>query len=594
MSKGLRIASNLILPLDAVTEVFGILARRGSGKTYTAKVMAEEMIAAGAQVGAIDPVGVWWGLRSSADGNGEGLPVVIFGGDHADVPLDPATGEQIANLVVEHDFNFVLDLSLLRKGEQRHFLTDFFETLYRRNRDPLHLMLDEADAYAPQRPVKGGERLLGSVEDVVRRGRARGLGMTLITQRPASIHKDVLTQISTLVAMRVTGPHDVRALDEWVKLHAQGDDRQTFLDSLASLKTGEAWFWSPEYLDLFTRVKVRQAKTFDSSATPKAGESRIEPTARKPVDLDDVRQQLAAVIEKVEADDPKTLRRRIAELEREVAQERAAVPATVVEEVEIPVLTPDVIERLDTAVRELDAVVDKASSIRDEISEHLEQWDPLATSVRVTPAVAASMHRPPARPRRSQAGVSGGHVSASQVRLAPAGTAAAAPSDADPDVTLKKGARKMLQTLARPPGIKLTRVQVGSLSGIAHTGGTFRTYLGILQRNGLIDEAGDMFVITDAGLAALGDEIPQAPRTPEEVRDMWMKTLKAGARRMLDVLIDAYPHWTTTDQLGERAEVEPSGGTFRTYLGTLRRNGLADVNGDEIRAADALFIGDGR
>jgi hypothetical protein len=36
----------------------------------------------------VDSVGVWWGLHSSADGQHEGLPMVVMGGEHGDVPLD--------------------------------------------------------------------------------------------------------------------------------------------------------------------------------------------------------------------------------------------------------------------------------------------------------------------------------------------------------------------------------------------------------------------------------------------------------------------------------------------------------------------------
>jgi DNA helicase HerA-like ATPase len=56
--------------------------------------------------------------------------------------------------------------------------------LYHRNRDPLHLVLDEADALAPQRTDPGGQRLLGAIEDLVRRGRARGIGLSMISQSP--------------------------------------------------------------------------------------------------------------------------------------------------------------------------------------------------------------------------------------------------------------------------------------------------------------------------------------------------------------------------------------------------------------------------
>ena len=70
----LRLSTSLMLPLDAVTQTFGLLGKRGAGKTNTAVVMADEMIRAGLPIVIVDPVGVWWGLRSSADGERKGCP----------------------------------------------------------------------------------------------------------------------------------------------------------------------------------------------------------------------------------------------------------------------------------------------------------------------------------------------------------------------------------------------------------------------------------------------------------------------------------------------------------------------------------------
>src|ERR1700689_3590670 len=154
----LHIGKNFSVPLDAVTNTFAILAKRGVGKTYTATVMAEEMLQAGQQVVVIDPVGVWWGLRSSADGKSPGFPIIVFGGEHADVPLEEGSGEVVAGAIIEHGFSAIIDLSLLRKAAQVRFMTTFAEALYRLNRKPLHVMCDEADAFCPQRPQKGEER----------------------------------------------------------------------------------------------------------------------------------------------------------------------------------------------------------------------------------------------------------------------------------------------------------------------------------------------------------------------------------------------------------------------------------------------------
>ena len=68
MSKRLKIADDLLLPIDAVTQTFGILSVRGAGKTNTAAVMAEEMFKADLPFVVIDPVGSWWGLRSKKNG----------------------------------------------------------------------------------------------------------------------------------------------------------------------------------------------------------------------------------------------------------------------------------------------------------------------------------------------------------------------------------------------------------------------------------------------------------------------------------------------------------------------------------------------
>jgi len=58
-----------VLPLAALDDRLAIVGTSGSGKTYAAKGLAERLIAGGGRVCIVDPLGVWWGLRSSADGH---------------------------------------------------------------------------------------------------------------------------------------------------------------------------------------------------------------------------------------------------------------------------------------------------------------------------------------------------------------------------------------------------------------------------------------------------------------------------------------------------------------------------------------------
>jgi DNA helicase HerA-like ATPase len=75
------------LPTEALDDRIAIVGTAGSGKTYAAKGFVERLLESGARVAIVDPVGVWWGLRASADGSAPGYPVVVFGGRHADVPI---------------------------------------------------------------------------------------------------------------------------------------------------------------------------------------------------------------------------------------------------------------------------------------------------------------------------------------------------------------------------------------------------------------------------------------------------------------------------------------------------------------------------
>src|SRR5277367_5138252 len=117
----LKLAPGVTLPLEVVTQTIGILAQKRKGKSYTARRLVEQIHAAGQQVVIVDPKGDWWGVRSAADGKHPGLPIVIVGGEHGDVPLQTTGGEMVAKLVVEERVSALLDLSLLRKHEVATF-----------------------------------------------------------------------------------------------------------------------------------------------------------------------------------------------------------------------------------------------------------------------------------------------------------------------------------------------------------------------------------------------------------------------------------------------------------------------------------------
>jgi uncharacterized protein len=250
------------LPLNAATKTFAILAKRGAGKSYTGAVLAEELHKNNVPFVVFDPIDVWWGLRLAKNGKDKGLPVVVFGLEHADIPLTRNIGREIARAIVQENVSCVISTFGMPKVAQRHLIAEFAEELLNINNLPRHVFIEEAHEFIPQRVSGALGKTFNAVSNLVVMGRNRGIGVTLINQRAATINKDVLTQLDTLLAFRNVSPQDRKALKEWVEYHAAEGDFEAFMQSLPSLPTGEGWIWSPEFLGIFKRIKIRERETF--------------------------------------------------------------------------------------------------------------------------------------------------------------------------------------------------------------------------------------------------------------------------------------------------------------------------------------------
>ena len=289
-----REAFPVALPAEALDDRIAIVGTAGSGKTYAAKGFVERLLDSGAHVTIVDPLGVWWGLRASADGAAPGYPIVVFGGRHADVPIAAETGAALGRMIAREALVSIADLSELgSNAARRRFMAAFSEALYEANEEPLHLILDEADLWAPQRPLPDQTGLLGHIEEIVRRGRVRGFIPWLITQRPAVVHKDVLSQADILIAMKLTASQDRDAVGAWIEGQADRQEGKRILGELPRLQRGEGYLWAPGR-GILDRVAFPPIRTFDSSRTPKRGERLAAPRTLAEVDLTAIVAALAA------------------------------------------------------------------------------------------------------------------------------------------------------------------------------------------------------------------------------------------------------------------------------------------------------------
>jgi helicase HerA-like protein len=430
------------LPTDALVQTFAFLGIRGSGKTTGATVLAEEMHTAGLPWVCLDPVGVWWGLRASPDGAGKGIPVVIFGGTHGDLPLSDG-GKKIADALMNTPVCAVLDVSQESKRFWHTFLTDFCLRLLELNPDvPRHLFIEEAPEFVPQRTkVDLTARCKEAIERLIRLGRNRGYGCTLISQRPATIDKDVLSQCENLFVLRTTGPHDRKALKEWVEDKEPTNQPPVHvLHDLPSLPSGTAYFWSPHWLRTFDKIKFRRRQTFHPGETREVGKEVLSVRLMNVDDfVDKLKSSLSkeGMITKTEIarykDHPefteKAFTQRISDLESRLAAE------------------------IHTR-RQAEAKIDK---LRQYLKPQYEALSSLFSEL------------------GDKNGAGGVDRSIYEPWLAKAGQA---------------GCRRLLETLLQRP--EVTRNQLGTLSGLSSNTGTFRNYLSWLKRNGLIEVQGEM------------------------------------------------------------------------------------------------------
>ncbi len=551
----LKLGTNISFPNEAITETFGILAARGAGKSNTAAVMAEEMYAAGLPFVVIDPVGSWWGLRSSKTGSGPGLDIPLFGGKRGDVPLERTGGRLIADLVVDERLSCILDLTMFdSEAAKKQFLLDFAKRLYQRNEEPLHLFLEEADDYIPQRPQREEAQLLRAWENIVRRGRARGLGMTMITQRSASINKNVLTQVQTLIAMRTTGPHDRKSIEEWVKYN---DESRDILKSLPSLADGEAWVWSPQFLKTTKKVKFRRRHTFDSGSTPKMAVKSKTATLAD-VNVDKLRERMADTIKRAEEDDPKILKRRIAELERDIKRPGAATDTVIDENRKLRADLDVANGRLQESENlrcGLDAQLDGSFELAQRLVDRLTKTD--APPERISPVATTVRTAAPSAPR--------------PIRT---------PSQAAPN--LGKGELRILTAIAQHTD-GVSREQISVLTGYKRS--SRDTYMQRLSSAGLI-ETGPTVTATAEGISKLGPDFELLP-TGDALRSYWLDRLGGGEKALLQEVITVYPSALSRGQLSARTNYKRS--SRDTYLQRLKARQLIVVSGAGVSASDKLF-----
>lgn len=541
-------------PKAALAQHIAVLGKTGSGKSYAVRGIVEGLLDENARVCIIDPTGAWNGLRSSATGKSGGYPVVIFGGSHADLTLAGQYGEAIAETIGTSSTPAIIDTSLMRVGERTRFMADFADALIRKNKGPLHLVIDEAHLFAPQGKVNSPQagEMLSATNNLVSLGRSRGLRIIMITQRPAKLHKDSLTQCETLVALRLIAPQDRNAVREWIEDNADKAKGNEIISSLASLKTGQGWVWAPE-LGILDRISFPKIRTFDTGRAPDGSEQHGQVLA--PIDKEAISAKLQAVKADALANDPSALKAKIAELQRQIKTTLAAAP-------------------VDTAALEKSRFEEGFRLGQESITDQLEVFYGSLESW--------SRNMPPAPAFKTQ--MAGVPVRLERHRPSPPKVAPRAKTNGHaPATDLPKGEVAVLSACIQYPD-GLRREQITVLTGFKRS--TRDAYIYRLKEKSLVDVNGETVTATEDGVLALPDAEP-LPRGAE-LQQFWLDKLPQGERLILENLIDVYPKALARDEVTQRTGFKRS--TRDAYIYRMASKQIVtEPSRGEVRASEELF-----
>lgn len=549
----MNLAANHPLDLAVLLETRMLVqAQSGGGKSWALRRLLEQTAPSVQQL-IIDPEGEFATLREKYD-------YVIAAPHDADAVATPQTAALLARRLLETGVSAVLDIYDLKAHDRQLFVKRFLDALINAPRSlwhPVMVVIDESHIFCPQ---TGSAEAAGSVIDLATRGRKRGQCAVLATTRLSKLHKDAAAEMQNKLIGRTGLDLDVkRAADEL------GMTPRDAMTALRDLVPGQFYMFGPALSRGVEKITIGEVQTTHPKSgqrlmsAPPAPSKRVLSQLAKLADLQREAEQEAKTVEELQA--------AVTDLKRKLTLSEKRALQSGVPESEVAIRIRDAVAQARRDAPPA-AMPQQSEKTLRQIVQHVMKIGELAGQ-----ALQVKTDNPaqPMRARRADAPQPGPVAAAASVN------------------GLRAGAVRILQELAARAPAGYSRAQVGTLTGFSPKGGTFNTYLGDLRRGGYIEERDGLVHATDAGITALGDKLPVAPTSHDDAMALWRRALRKGAFEMLEAIVAAGSRGLSRDAVADAVGMVKSGGTFNTYLGDLRRNGLINERDGTNVASSILF-----
>ncbi len=222
------------------------------GKSWTIRKICEEIFG---KVGLIilDPEGEYITLR-------EKYPFLIIG---KDIPLEVDSAEFLAEQVLKENISVIIDFSTTDILDQQEFTSKFinrFMALQTKLKKAYVLVVEETDEFAPEKGTYKSESLR-SIINVAKKGRKRGIGLIVATQRPAFVSKFVISQCQNKIIGHTEWTGDLKVIKNFLQVSDE------MITKISKLNQG-IFLFSGGFIDGDEFTKVGEVKTTHSGQTP--------------------------------------------------------------------------------------------------------------------------------------------------------------------------------------------------------------------------------------------------------------------------------------------------------------------------------------
>lgn len=527
-----------------------LTANSGGGKSWGARKLVEE-VHGKVQVIILDPEGEFATLREKFD--------FVLAGKGGDIPADPRHASLMARKAMELGMDLIVDLYELHPRERIQFVRRFLEGLDQLPKDlwhPVLVLVDEAHIFAPE---QGSSEAADAMAALVSRGRKRGLGAVLLTQRLSKLAKDVAAECrNKLIGLANLDLDRKRGADEL----GFTDKAQVLM--LRDLAAGQFYAVGPAFPKGVNAVRIGQVKTSHpkagahKAARPPAPSAKVKAALAKLSDLPKEAEQEAKTLADLQTQ-VRTLKGQLQAREREIVapkpvqapseailkrlSEQATHAANSDARFRIKKALDEYQDRLVAATKTCDQAMNEAfKEFKDQV------WKPWAAIPLVMSPVKTL-----------------GTVAAPQVvkRLVAQQTP---PTDSS---GLGKCEKAILAVLAQKPGATFSRAKIGARSGYSKNSSGFANALSSLRTKGLISGLADQIALpADVDVSGLG-----LPAVPQGLED-WLGRLGKCERAIFQELLNARPGAMPREHIAEATGYSATSSGFANSLSYLKTLGL--------------------